>query len=68
MSATQDGPCAFPQPNTIQESVADPLAALGWMTISVSAVLFLIFITTSTGNRWVDTIHIMLYKTVYKEK
>ena len=31
-----DGPCAFPQPNIIKESVAYPLAALGFVLISVS--------------------------------
>ena len=31
-----DGPCAYPQPNIIEESVANPLAALGFILISFS--------------------------------
>ena len=45
-----DGPCAFLQPNPIQESFADPLASLGFMLISFSFILALIFFATEDGN------------------
>ena len=53
-----DGPCAFPQPNTIEETMADPLATLGLMLISVSFILALLFFTTEDqdNNRRVATI------------
>ena len=34
-----DGPCAFPTPNSIEESMADPLSGLGLMLISASIYL-----------------------------
>ena len=41
-----DGPCAFPQPIPTRQSVADPLATLGFMLISFSFILALIFFVT----------------------
>ena len=36
-----DGPCAYPQPTNLEDSVAYPLAALGFVLISVSIVFAL---------------------------
>ena len=59
-----DGPCAFPQPNPIQQSVADPLATLGFMLISVSFILALIFFATEdedTNRRVASVATILLH-------
>ena len=60
-----DGPCAFPQPKSIDESMADPLATLGFMLISLSFILALIFFTTDdqNNNRWVASAYNLNYKT-----
>ena len=60
-----DGPCAFPQPKSIDESMADPLATLGFMLISLSFILALIYFTTDdqNNNRWVASAYNLNYKT-----
>ena len=52
-----DGPCAYPQSDTIEESIADPLATLGFMLISLSFILASIFFTIDDqgNNRQVAT-------------
>ena len=58
MSDLDDGPCAYPPTNTIEETMADPLATLGLMLISLSFILALVFFTTEDqdNNRRVATI------------
>ena len=48
MDADYDGPCAVPQPDSIQESMADPLAVFGFALIA-SSLLMLAY--TGTGER-----------------
>ena len=48
MDADYDGPCAVPQPDAIQESMADPLAVFGFALIA-SSLLMLAY--TGTGER-----------------
>ena len=45
-----DGPCAFPRPNSIQESVAGPISALGFILIFLSFALAQMFLTTDDLN------------------
>ena len=37
-----DGPCAVPQPDAIQEPIADPLAVFGY-TLVVASLLLMLF-------------------------
>ena len=51
-----DGPCAFPRPNSIQESVAGPLSVIGSFLIVLSFALAQMFIATEDLNRLSNTI------------
>ena len=46
-----DGPCAFPRPNSIQESFAGPLSVVGALLILLSFALAQIFFATEDLNR-----------------
>ena len=49
MDTDDDGPCAVPQPDAIQESFADPLAVFGSALLATSLLLML-FTATRRGN------------------
>ena len=46
-----DGPCAYTEPNGIEESVAYPLAALGFFLISISLIFPLLALSTGGDVR-----------------
>ena len=50
MDADDDGPCAVPQPDAIQESFADPLAVFGSALLATS--LLLMFFTATRRGNW----------------
>ena len=50
MDADYDGPCAVPQPDSIQESMADPLAVFGFALIATS-LLLVAFTKPGQGSR-----------------
>ena len=46
-----DGPCAFPPPNSIEESFAAPLSVAGFTLIFVSALAQMLFPNLANANR-----------------
>ena len=51
-----DGPCAFPRPSSIEESVAGPLSVIGAFLIFLSVVLVQMFLITEDLDRLGDAV------------